>query len=89
MGDSEGQEFFRPGPAKGDELITSEDLDKLLDEFKDRKGKHTPEKFEIWGGEYFILGDISTSRTLYRNEPQYVHKLIDFEVLIIFDLLTH
>ena len=40
MGDSEGQEVFRSGPAKGDELITVEDLEKLQDEFKDRKGKH-------------------------------------------------
>ena len=40
MGDSEGQKFFRSGPAKGDELITVEDLEKLQDEFKDRKGKH-------------------------------------------------
>ena len=52
MGDSEGQEFFRPGPAEGDELITSEDLEKLQDEFKNRKGKHTPENLEIGqGGE--------------------------------------
>ena len=46
MGDSEGQEFFRPGPAKGDELITFEDLEKLQDEFKDRKGKHTSKNLE-------------------------------------------
>ena len=50
MGDSEGQEFFRPGPAEGDELITSEDLENLQDEFKNRKGKHTPENLEIGRG---------------------------------------
>ena len=50
MGDSEGQEFFRSGPAKGDELITVEDLEKLQDEFKDRKGKHTAKKVKKGGG---------------------------------------
>ena len=50
MGDSEGQEVFRSGPAKGDELITVEDLEKLQDEFKDRKGKHTSKKSEKEGG---------------------------------------
>ena len=50
MGDSEGQEFFRSGPAKGDELITVEDLEKLQDEFKDRKGKHTSKNSKKEGG---------------------------------------
>ena len=50
MGDSEGQEVFRSGPAKGDELITVEDLEKLQDEFKDRKGKHIAIKSKKEGG---------------------------------------
>ena len=60
MGDSEGQEFFRSGPAKGDELITVEDLEKLQDEFKDRKGKHIAKKSKKGGG-----GIISLKRLIY------------------------
>ena len=60
MGDSEGQEVFRSGPAKGDELITVEDLEKLQDEFKDRKGKHIAKKSKKEGG-----GIISPKRLIY------------------------
>ena len=69
MGDSEGQEVFRSGPAKGDELITVEDLEKLQDEFKDRKGKHIAKKSKKEGG-----GDNFTKKAyilwlICRNKP--------------------
>ena len=40
MGDSEENDYFKPGAASGDDLITLADLEKLQEEFKDRKGKN-------------------------------------------------
>ena len=40
MGDSEENDYFKPGASPGDDLITQADLEKLQEEFKDRRGKN-------------------------------------------------
>ena len=40
MGDSEENDYFKPGASTGDDLITQADLEKLQEEFKDRRGKN-------------------------------------------------